>query len=234
MATITNKFGETVTVFLGGIGNDNAVGTVTDARGIPVSGARVSVTNKNNNEHEVDQTNATGDYDIDINGAKGDRVFVHVEWQDGNGRWHVVSGFATLAAKPAAGAEAPELAELAALEVEAMERAFAQKTAGLPADLAYHETDAALIKVLNGLKDLGEDAQKDIIDKLMYEEMILLLSKIRKNRGTPRNDNDVWSAIEEILRMLLKLYVKALILQGRGLEPLPGPGPAPEPGPDIF
>ncbi len=231
MTTLTNANGDTVEVTLGGFGGDNVLGGVTDSQGAPISNARVVVSNVTNGQQAIeDPTGNDGEYDVDVDASAGDKVFVHAEWVDGNGRTHVVTGFVTLTA-PAAIIETAEIEKLIKLEETARIKAAAQATKGLPSDDHYAASDAVLTGILNGLIDKGDDEQKTVIDKLMRAEVLRLLIKIRSARGRPRNDSDVWSAIEELLAMILKLYFKALILQGRGIEPLPEPGPQPQPQP---
>ncbi len=231
MTTLTNAQGDKVKVNLGGFGGDNVLGGVEDSDGAPINNARVVVTNISNEQQETeDPTGNDGEYDVDVDAKAGDRLFIHAQWTDGAGQVHVVSGFVTLAAAAAA-PDSPNISELFELEKMAQAKAASQVKKGLPADSFYQASDGMLTSILNGLGNQSSEDQKTILDRLMKEEVLQLLAKIRSARGRPRNDSDTWSAIEELMAMVLKLYFKTLILQGRGLELLPEPGP--QPGPDL-
>lgn len=228
MTTLTNRHGDKVEVKLGGFNGDNVQGGVEDSQGTPINNAKVTVTNIDNGEQGTETTGNDAEYDIDVNASAGDKVYVHVEWQDEEGHWHVVSGVVTLQASSAADVEI-DISLLERLDKKAMKIALAQKDKGLAADRAYHAADAALISQINALGAATDEQQKDAVDQMMTYELLLLLEKIRSGRGKPRNADDVWSAIEEMLRMLVKLYFKAMLLQGREMPRLPDPRPMPQP-----
>jgi len=96
MATLTNSLGDSVTVNLSGWGGDNIYGYVKNSTPQAVSGAEVTVRNTSNGEVGVETTGSLGRYDIDVNASSGDRIYIHVQWEDHNGRWHVISGDVTV------------------------------------------------------------------------------------------------------------------------------------------
>jgi len=96
MQIIRSSHGGRITVNRGSWGSDNIYGRVTDGMGSPVKGAEVEVKNKTKNEQNKGKTDDTGSFDLDVDAAAGNRIYVHARWKDHQRSWKSVSGEVTL------------------------------------------------------------------------------------------------------------------------------------------
>jgi Fe-S-cluster formation regulator IscX/YfhJ len=227
MSTLKNKLGDEVTVDIGGFGGDNVKGSVTDKSGAPINNARVKVIDINNDQEGVEITGNDGEYDIDVDASPGDRVFVHVEWQDATGKWHVVTGFVTLPKEENSDSQQmPEeiYDKISKFENNAMrfnEISSAYNTAMVS---LYDEIQLEFAKYFVSLQKLDDPKkQKERLDEAILSEMAKLKDKFymaRKKDGVP-GSNEHWAITEELFNLILKLIGKAFILQGMQPPTLP-------------
>ena len=92
MSSIINGEGDTIWIFIGGIGGDNVYGHVKDNNRDGVSGATVFVYDVDSEEYLRATTGSDGEYEKDLDAADGHRFQAFAFFTDASGREHYISG----------------------------------------------------------------------------------------------------------------------------------------------
>lgn len=224
MTTITNNWGDSATVGRGGIGDDNVTGTVTDKDGNLVPGARVKVNNITNGAEGLGKTDATGGYDIDADAKKGDRIHIHIEWKDAAGRWHVITDIVTINGEEdekqepsTPKIETPEdhLRVIEEMENHAMRLSLESTALDKAMIQLYGVIQSDMIRFMDSLRQLDENQQRIMIDKMMVKEIKDLIYKYLNAKRSKRipTPSEQWAILEEMLQILMKLIYKVFLLQ---------------------
>jgi hypothetical protein len=237
MPTLTNALGDKVTVDCGGFGDDNVFGTVEEnakqGNFIPVGNARVRIINFTNGEETTVNTNAQGNFDEDLDAAPCHKIWVHVEWKDGNGGWHIISGFfkcppCNQGAGPNTIEERQEL--LDRLETGVLELTAVELEHRAALSVLHEEVESLFHAQLNAFSALKTDEErKRAIDKSIQEELGALHIKfsLARAQGPVPSPEQQWQILEELWKLLQKLVWKAFVLQG--LKPPEFPPRPPRP-----
>jgi hypothetical protein len=236
MPRITNARGDFIDVECGGFNGDNVLGTVEEVSSggasVPVGGAKMVVSNMSQaGEVAEADTNGAGTFDVDVDAACGNLIYVSATWKDTNKRVHVVKGsFRCPPCEKDQARAKPRKPEERLARIDRMEERLvgliAEQTArqGLIAAIQAQMADD-VIADLNALGDLERKAQQAAIDERLQKEIIKLLEKIAMAResGTPPTDR-IMDMIEEIVLLQLKLFAKMSWLQEQRLPEYPRPG----------
>ena len=233
MATITNKAGDTITVECGGAGGDNVLGTVEEKVGqnlVPVDGAKVTISNQSvAGEVEETKTNKRGQFDVDVDAACGNLIFVSATWTDGNKRVHLVRGTFRCPPCPKGRERAEPCIEDRMAEIDRVEAQLVGLIAEQVARQALIDevSGQMLIRVVEGLNALrheDREVQQKLIDEGILAEIRALLNKLElsSSKGPPPPER-MWDILKEMLALLLKLVFKAFWLQRMMLPELPVP-----------
>ena len=232
MATITNKAGDTITAECGGTGGDNVLGTVEEKVGtslVPVEGAKVTISNQSQpGEVEETTTNKRGQFDVDVDAACENLIFISAVWKDGGGKIHVVRGrFRCPDCPKERAAREPHIekrmADLDRLEGRLIELIAEQVDRQALIDALSGQALIRVVEGLNALRHENREVQQKLIDEGILAEIRRLLEKFDlSSQGVPPPER-MWDILQEMLALLLKLTLKAFWLQQKTLPEFPVP-----------
>jgi hypothetical protein len=230
MPEVTNSRGDKVTVDRV---DDNITGQVLqqERRGLSdVAGATVRITNLSTGKERTGTTDATGRYDVDVDAAPGNQIKISASWTDSSGTYHIVVDVIMLPQVDGerGGKRGPRtLGEREALleRLEILEQGLMEGAVGESVGVVAitGEIEMQLVDLVNSIRSLSLAKQKVIIDRLLIRELLQLLRKIRSIRGRrqPPSPQELFAIVVELFHLVIKLVVKAFLLQGKRIPELP-------------